>query len=207
MSSIKPRLTFANTTAALALFISLGGVSWAAATLPNGSVGSRQLQANAVSTRNVIDGSLLSRDFKRGELPRGAAGLTGAPGLPGPKGDKGDPGPRGPSGATGGSGPAGPAGPTGAPGPTGVSGWQFVISERNVLGAPNHTAGEWESDCPAGKKVLGGGVTAGNGGDRTRLHVYFSGPAGVGDGWDAGVQNDGADAVNVFIWAICASVS
>jgi hypothetical protein len=210
MSSIKPRLTFANITATLALFISLGGVSWAAATLPNGSVGSRQLQANAVSTRNVIDGSLLSRDFKRGELPSGPAGPAGATGLPGPKGDKGDPGspgPSGPKGATGPAGPAGPAGPTGAPGPTGVSGWQFVIVEKIIPGAPNHTANEFESDCPAGKKALGGGVTAGNGGDRTQLHVYFSGPAGLADGWDVGVQNDGASGVPVFLWAICASVS
>jgi hypothetical protein len=92
MSSIKPRLTFANITATLALFISLGGVSWAATTLPSGSVGSRQLQANAVSTRNVIDGSLLSRDFKRGELPNGPAGPTGATGLPRTERGQGGPG-------------------------------------------------------------------------------------------------------------------
>ena len=93
MSPIKPRLTFANAAATLALFTSLGGVSWAAVTLPKGSVGSQQLQANAVSTRNVRDGSLLSRDFKRGELPRGQAGLTGATGLPGPQGAQGPPRP------------------------------------------------------------------------------------------------------------------
>jgi len=204
MASIKPRVTFANVTALLALFISLGGVSWAAVTLPAGSVGSRQLQANAVGTQNVRDGSLLSKDFKRGELPRGPAGFTGATGLSGPKGDKGDQGLRGPSGATGLTGAAGPAGPAGA---AGVSGWQFVTVGQNIPGSPNHTPNEFEADCPAGKKVLGGGVTAGNGGDETRLHVYFSGPAGQATGWATGIQNDGTNSVTAFVWAICASVS
>jgi hypothetical protein len=49
-------------------------------------------------------------------------------------------------------------------------------------------------------------VTAGNGGDRTKLHVYESGPAGVADGWYVGVQNEGADTGPIFIWAICAAV-
>jgi hypothetical protein len=56
--------------------------------------------------------------------------------------------------------------------------------------------------------VLGGGVTAGGrAGDRPHLHVYMNGPAGVADGWIAGIQNDGANNVTAFVWAICASVS
>jgi hypothetical protein len=42
------RLTYANVVATLALFISLGGVSYAAITLPAGSVGAKQLRAGAV---------------------------------------------------------------------------------------------------------------------------------------------------------------
>lgn len=42
------KLTYANVAATLALFISLGGVSYAAVTLPAGSVGAKQLRANAV---------------------------------------------------------------------------------------------------------------------------------------------------------------
>lgn len=60
--------------ACAALLISLGGVSYAAITLP----------ANSVTTKQVKNYSLLNQDFKRGQLPRGAAG---------PKGDKGDTGP------------------------------------------------------------------------------------------------------------------
>jgi len=42
------RLTYANVVATLALFISLGGASYAAITLPAGSVGAKQLRGNAV---------------------------------------------------------------------------------------------------------------------------------------------------------------
>jgi hypothetical protein len=200
MSSPRSHLTFANVVAALALFIPLGGVSWAAVSLPKASVGSRELKANAVGTRNVRDGSLLSSDFKSGEL------LRARKGDPGPKGDTGPKGDAGPKGATGAKGTIGPAGPAGPQGPSGVSGWTFVTKHLNIGGSPNHTAAEDEADCPSGTKVLGGGVTAGNGGDRTKLHVYESGPAGVADGWYAGMQNDGANSVPVFIWAICAAV-
>jgi len=47
------RLTYANVAATLALFISLGGASYAAITLPAGSVGSKQLRNGAVLPRNL----------------------------------------------------------------------------------------------------------------------------------------------------------
>jgi hypothetical protein len=40
---VTPRLTYANVVATVALFIALGGASWAAISLPADSVGSRQL--------------------------------------------------------------------------------------------------------------------------------------------------------------------
>jgi hypothetical protein len=220
MSSLRPRLTFGNAVASLALFISLGGAAWAAVTLPAGSVGSRQLQANAVSSQHVRDGSLLAKDFKHGQLRRGPAGppgATGPSGLTGPNGSQGPPGPpgpegaRGPTGATGQAGipgptgATGPAGPAGIPGPAGVSGWTFVTQGVNLPGDPNHTVNDVEADCPDGKKALGGGVTAGF--DATQLHVFFSGPAGQATGWIAELQNDGSPTLPVFVWAICALAS
>jgi hypothetical protein len=83
----------------LALFIALGGTSYAAVRLPAGSVGGRQLARNAVSSPKVRNGSLLKRDFKAGQLPAGA---------PGAKGDAGA------------AGPSGPTGPNGAKGDTGT---------------------------------------------------------------------------------------
>jgi len=47
--SIADRLTYANVTATIALFISLGGASYAALVLPPHSVGARQLRAGAVT--------------------------------------------------------------------------------------------------------------------------------------------------------------
>lgn len=100
------RLSYANVMSSLALFIALGGVSWAAATLPAKSVGKRQLKDNAVTGAKVANGSLRAADFARGELPAGPRGPAGAAGAPGPqgqrgeKGDKGDRGDQGPAGAS-----------------------------------------------------------------------------------------------------------
>jgi hypothetical protein len=88
--------------ACLALFVALGGGSYAAVTLPRNSVGAKQLKRNAVSSPKVRDHSLLARDFARGQLPKGPQGDKGDKGDPGPKGDKGDKGDPGPS-----TGPAG----------------------------------------------------------------------------------------------------
>ncbi len=90
----RPR-RYANVASTLALVVALGGTSYAAIVLPKNSVGSRQLKTNAVTSSKVKDSTLLSKDFKAGELPagpRGPAGAPGAPGAPGPKGDTGAPG-------------------------------------------------------------------------------------------------------------------
>ncbi|MFL5845520.1 MAG: hypothetical protein ACJ762_12580 [Solirubrobacteraceae bacterium] len=94
-----------NLVAYLALFVALGGASYAAVALPRNSVGAAQIKKNAVTTAKVKNGSLVAADFKAGQLPAGAAGATGA------KGDTGAPGAKGDTGAAG---PAGPA--TGAAG-------------------------------------------------------------------------------------------
>ncbi len=78
--------------ACAALFVSLGGVSYAAIVLPANSVGPKQLKKNAVNSAKVKPRSLLASDFKKGQLPRGPRGLEGAPGAPGAPGVKGDPG-------------------------------------------------------------------------------------------------------------------
>ena len=103
-----------NAIAYLALFVALGGTSYAAANLPADSVGSKQikpgsvaasdLRAGAVSSSKVKDGTLLGKDFKAGQLPSGAPGArgpAGQSGAPGPKGDAGAPGQAGAAGAPG----------------------------------------------------------------------------------------------------------
>jgi hypothetical protein len=88
--------------ALLALFVAMGGTSYAAFKLPNNSVGSKQIKANAVNSSKVASGSLLKGDFKAGQLPAGPQGLKGDKGDPclasdpNCKGPKGDAGPQGP---------------------------------------------------------------------------------------------------------------
>jgi hypothetical protein len=53
MPKIRARLTFANLVACLALFVALGGASYAATQLPKGSVGARQLKNGAVTTAKL----------------------------------------------------------------------------------------------------------------------------------------------------------
>jgi hypothetical protein len=53
LSRARKRLTFANTTSTLALFVALGGTSYAAITLPSNSVGKSQIRSAAVGQSEV----------------------------------------------------------------------------------------------------------------------------------------------------------
>src|SRR5207249_3628614 len=64
------RVTYANVTATLALFIALGGGSYAAVTLPSNSVGTKQLRKNAVTSSKVRDNSLSGADINEQKLAR-----------------------------------------------------------------------------------------------------------------------------------------
>src|SRR5439155_19242870 len=74
--------------ACIALAIALGGTSYAAV---------QALPRNSVTTVQVKDFSLLARDFKRGQIPKGAVGPAG------PTGPAGPAGPQGPAGTSGGA--------------------------------------------------------------------------------------------------------
>ena len=72
-----------------ALMVALGGTSYAIAQLPANSVGSKQLKKNAVTAAKVKDRSLVAKDFKSGQLPRGQRGPSGPQGAPGAPGAAG----------------------------------------------------------------------------------------------------------------------
>jgi hypothetical protein len=85
--------------ALLALFVALGGSSYAALkvtgkNVTDGTLSSADLKNNSVTTIDIRDGSLLEKDFRAGQLPVGA------------QGPKGDTGAQGPSGLTGARGPS-----------------------------------------------------------------------------------------------------
>src|SRR5829696_8962984 len=135
---LRPLGSPAMIVACAALIVALGGVSYAAGVLPKGSVGTAQLQkqavtasklrANSVSGLKVRDGTLAATDFKAGQLPAGPQGPKGDPGAQGPKGDAGAPG---------------------------ISGREYVIGAE-VSVNPGQIGGA-QVTCPAGKMVMGGG--------------------------------------------------
>jgi hypothetical protein len=173
---------YANVASTLALVVALGGTSYAAVALPKNSVGTKQLKADAVTSGKVKDRTLLSEDFKAGQLPAGPRGPVGAPGASGPKGDAGAPG------ATGGQ---------GVPGAPGVSGWQRVENATGVVNGNSFT--EVAIPCPSGKRVLGGGAFA------PGLTLVSSYPA-TDTSWRIGVRNTDPSAAGFFYYAICGVV-
>lgn len=99
IKGIRGKLSYANVMATFAVFLALGGVSYAATQLPKNSVGAKQLKKDSVTSAKVKDGSLQASDFK--------GGLSHADG----NGPVGPVGPQGPAGPQGAQGPAGNVGP------------------------------------------------------------------------------------------------
>jgi hypothetical protein len=125
-----------------ALFVALGGTSYAAVNLPRDSVRARQIARGAVGSseirRDAVGSSAIRRgavgsaeaaglraeDFRPGELPgRGERGLPGPQGSPGPQGV------RGPHGSPG---PQGSPGPEGPPGPSHVDTDEATTAQKNA---------------------------------------------------------------------------
>src|ERR1700759_447334 len=95
---LRARMTYANVTATLALFIALGGTTYAAATLPHNSVGSSQLRSNAVTASKIRTGAVGSSEIHNNSIqlgdiaPSTRTSLRGAQGVQGPAGAAGAPG-------------------------------------------------------------------------------------------------------------------
>jgi hypothetical protein len=75
MKRLRPQLTYANVMATIAVFIALGGVSYAALKLPKNSVGTKQIKNGAVTPPKVSPATVT--------MFKGAKGDTGPQGLPG----------------------------------------------------------------------------------------------------------------------------
>jgi hypothetical protein len=182
MRRLKERLTFANVTASLALFIALGGTSYAAITLPRNSVGANQLRTGSVRSSEVRDRALNARDLS----------LTARRFL---RAQQGAQGPRGPEG------PQGERGPQGLQGPPGTANVAFTV--KTASGA---VTGSEETDaavaaCDAGQRVTGGGVRVDSGGGASMSESY---PSGNNTSWTGVVSKDVNDAT-FTVFAVCAS--
>jgi hypothetical protein len=85
LSRIKKLPTPALVLSMIALFVALSGTGYAAA--------QHVIKRNSITSIHVKDRSLLAKDFRSGQIPRGPAGPAGAAGPAGPAG------PTGPAGA------------------------------------------------------------------------------------------------------------
>ncbi len=86
MKHLRQRLTYANVMATIAVFIALGGASYAATQLPKNSVGSKQIKKNAITTAKIKKGAVSGAKINLkslGQVPSAAhadsAGSLAAP--------------------------------------------------------------------------------------------------------------------------------
>lgn len=163
--------------ALMALFVALGGTSYAAIT---------------ISGKNVKNGSLTGADIKNGSL-RGTdvrnRSLTSSDLSSGTI-----------SSLRGTSGPAGPAGTSGPAGPAGPAGTFGTVTVRSAVyssGAPV------TASCQSGEVAVGGGVSTGSPFGFPRVSAPTP-TSGTPTGWQGQVVNTSNVAVSGTVYAVCA---
>jgi hypothetical protein len=108
-------------------------------------------------------------------------------------------GPQGPQGLQGPTGPQGPQGVQGAQGPAGPLGLERVQANTPLDSVATKTA---QADCPAGKKVIGGGFLFFFGGPT--VPIRLNAPTLDLQSWRVSGTNFGGDDWSVSAVAICA---
>jgi len=169
-----------NLVAYLALFVALGGTSYAAADrlLPANSVGTRQLRDHAVTKKKIARSTLSALRGPRGL--RGVAGPAGARGTTGAQGARGAPGP--------------------------VSVKYVTAGAYSVM--PGMSA-DGVAACPVGMVVTGGGELNDARHDVvvTQSDWDSSVVNGPPDLWVVTVRNDSGSEANFAVDAICVTAS
>jgi hypothetical protein len=97
LTTVRSKLSFANVTSCLALFVALGGTGYAAVTLPRNSVGPAQLRPKSVGGSELRTGAVSSRSIKNGSVATKDLTASTRAAL---RGQAGPQGPAGPSGVT-----------------------------------------------------------------------------------------------------------
>jgi len=138
----------------LALFVALGGTSFAAA----GAIRGTQIAPHSIPKNRLTSGAIKSLNGGRGV--QGAPGAQGAQGLQGLRGAQGLQGPAGAAGPTGSKGAAGSnglVGPTGHGGPTGRTGATGRVGPTGHLGPTGHIGSTGPTGV-VGTGTLNGGI-------------------------------------------------
>jgi hypothetical protein len=168
LTRITRRLSYSNAIASLALFVALGGASYAAVALPANSVGTKQLKKSAVTASKIKRDAVSSAKVKDGSLQRGdfASGtlLQGPQGPQGLQGPKGDPGQNGAPGAPGQQGAPGTARAFAFVDPScggAATGPCTVFKAKNVVGARRAGSGLYCVQVAAGIDLATTGSAAG----------------------------------------------
>jgi hypothetical protein len=200
------RPTYSGVTATLALFIALGGSSYAAisisgADVRNGSLTGSDVRNGTLKSRDIANGKLTGSDIKNGSI--GAGDIADASLLA--------------TDFKAGELPAGPIGPQGAQGPAGAT--NVVVRRANrTLPATNggtatvHTA---VARCLAGEVAVGGGAATSNFDNAEGLILASEpfaaddSPTGEGEvatGWRAaGFSNSATETHVMRVHVLCAS--
>ena len=190
LDQLRRRLNYANVAATLALFVALGGTSYAAITITgknvrNSSLTGADVKNSSLTSADIKDSSLLAKDFKAGQLTAGS------------KGDKGD------AGATGAQGAAGAPGTPGTPGAPGATN---VVTRTSAVSAPVGV-NDFSVSCQPGERAVGGGGTGPSADPEVTLAGTFASPETAGStptGWTARYNVTGiAHTVTTFV--VCAS--
>src|SRR5919198_1739127 len=179
--------------ATLALIFALTGTGIAAvAALPRNSVGTKQLRDNSVVSSKVRNHSLLARDFRRSQLPRGRIGPVGP------------------------AGPAGPQGPAGPPGPSGAL--ALSVHEADAAVGPGRRAFAIAA-CQSGQRAVGGGVYLADSTPDNQDAIMRNAPVNSTGGtafkllatgqtpnaWYGQAYNAGSNGATVRVYVICAA--
>jgi len=180
MNPIRRHLTYANVVATLALAFAMSGSAIAA-------------KHYLITSTNQIKPSVLAK--------LRASARAGQPGAPGARGATGPPGIQGLQGVEGKS----TEGPKGIPGSPGLSGYQIVVGAvEDSLGFGDNAAFA-HANCPAGKRVLGGGFTTTNA-DAAKPFLHEELPLGE-TAWEVLTAAPTTTAYTLQAYAICATVS